>query len=69
MKAKQQQEPKPTRKARSFGEAEFVLRAESARVKMLIHGKTVVAEASVDVYEELFDYVKARLVAAKRTGK
>jgi hypothetical protein len=55
-------------KVRSFGAAEFVVRCEPTRVRMLIHGKTVVAEAKVDVYNELFALVKARLVAAKRSG-
>jgi hypothetical protein len=55
-------------RVRSFGEAEFLVRCEPTRVRMLIHGKTVVAEAKVNVYDELFDLVKARLVAAKRSG-
>ncbi len=63
-KAPQPSKPEP----RSFGAAEFVVRCEPARVRMLIHGKTVVAEAAVDLYDELFELVKARLVAAKRTG-
>lgn len=56
------------RKPRSFGEAEFVVKCEPTRVQMVIHGKTVVAEAKVDVYEELFDWVKARLALAQKTG-
>ena len=51
----------------SFGAAEFVVRCEPTRVRMLI-GATVVAEAKVDIYGELFDLVKGRLVAAKRKG-
>jgi hypothetical protein len=54
--------------ARSFGAAEFVVRCEPTRVRMLIHGKTVVAEAKVDVYLELFELVQARLAVARRTG-
>jgi hypothetical protein len=57
--------PQPPR-ARSFGGAEFIVRCEPARVVMLIHGKKVVAEAGVNIYEELFDLVKARLQAAKK---
>jgi hypothetical protein len=62
--------PSPAPKApRSFGAAQFVVSCEPTRVRMLIdEGKTVVVEANVDVYEELFDLVKARLVAARRTG-
>lgn len=55
-------------KVRSFGEAEFVVKCEPARVRMLIDGKTVVAEANVDVYEEIFDWVQARLARATKTG-
>jgi hypothetical protein len=57
--------PRPPR-ARSFGSAEFIVRCEPARVVMLIHGQKVVAEAGVNIYEELFDLVKARLQAAKK---
>ncbi len=53
---------------RGFGSAEFVVRCEPTRVRMLIHQTKVVVEAPVDVYEELFDLVKARLVDAKRRG-
>jgi hypothetical protein len=63
-KSKSKPKAKPTPSAPSFGAGEFVVRCEPTRVRMLIHGKTVVAEAKVDVYEELFDLVKARLVAA-----
>lgn len=55
-------------KAKSFGEAEFVVRVHSDEVKMLIHQSTVVARASVDVYGEIFDWVKARLKKAQRSG-
>lgn len=57
--------PKP-RPPRSFGAAEFVLRCEPTRVSMIIHGKQTVASAQADVYEEIFDWVKARLKAAAR---
>ena len=52
--------------AKSFGEAEFVVRCEPTVVKMLIHGTQVVASANEDVYLEIFDWVKARL---KRAGR
>lgn len=55
-------------KARSFGAAQFVVALEPTRVRMLIHGKTVVAEAKADIYSELFDLVKARILEAKRKG-
>lgn len=61
--------PKPAPpRARSFGEAEFVVRVHRDEVKMLIHQSEVVARASVDVYGEIFDWVKARLKKAQRTG-
>lgn len=65
--ARQAPSPAPVH-VRSFGEAEFVVRCQATRVQMVIHGKTVVAEAEVDVYEEIFDFVKARLEQAKRGG-
>jgi hypothetical protein len=46
--------------ARSFGEAEFVVRCEPTRVSLLVDGKSV-ASSKLDLYEELFDLVKARL--------
>jgi hypothetical protein len=74
-KAKTKTKPKTKGKAKAkakpqpdFGEAEFVVRCEPTRVRMMIHGTKVVAEAKVDVYGELFDLVKARLDAAKRKG-
>jgi hypothetical protein len=50
----------------SFGDAEFLVRCESDRIVMLVHGKKVVAEAKVNIYEELFDLVRARLRAASK---
>jgi len=50
----------------SFGNAEFVVRCERDRTVMLIHGKRVIAEAKVNVYEELFDLVRSRLLAASK---
>lgn len=58
----------PSPAKRSFGEAEFVVRVHHDEVKMLIHQSEVVARASVDVYGEIFDWVKARLKKAQRTG-
>lgn len=55
-------------RVRSFGQAEFYVRCEPTYVQMGF-GKTVVAKANVDVYKELFDLVKARLLLAKKTGK
>ena len=55
-------------RARSFGQAEFFVRCEPRFVRMGF-GKTVVAEAKVDVYGEIFDLVKERILRAKRTGK
>lgn len=61
---------KPAPGKRSFGAASFTVRCEPTKVSMLIHdGKQTVASAKVDVYEELFDLVKARLKTAQRTGK
>jgi hypothetical protein len=37
-----------------------------ARALMLIHNKKVIAEAGVDIYQALFDLVKARLQAVKK---
>lgn len=58
---------KPPKKEprRSFGSAEFVVRCEPTRVRMLIGKNKVVAESKLDVYEELFDLVKAKLKAAR----
>ena len=36
--------------------------------RMMTHGKQVIAEANVDVYEEIFDWVAARLKKAKKSG-
>ncbi|MFO0737921.1 MAG: hypothetical protein U0270_18660 [Labilithrix sp.] len=58
----------PGPKAKSFGEAEFVVRVFRDEVKMVIHQSEVVARANVDVYGEIFDWVKARLKKAQRTG-
>lgn len=58
----------PPRKSPSFGEAEFVVRVHGDEVKMLIHQSEVVARAHVDVYGEIFDWVKARLKKAQKTG-
>jgi hypothetical protein len=58
----------PPPKAKNFGEAEFVVRVHRDEVKMLIHQSEIVARASVDVYGEIFDWVKARLKKAQRTG-
>jgi hypothetical protein len=58
--------PQTIQSTRSFGGAEFIVRCERARVVMLMHGTKVVAESNVNVYEELFDLVKARLVAASK---
>ncbi len=55
--------PSPKPRARSFGEAEFTVRCEPNRVRMLIHGKEVVAQTKHDVYLELFELVKARIKA------
>ncbi len=61
---------KPAPGKRSFGAASFTVVCEPSKVSMLIHdGKQTVASAKVDVYEELFDLVKARLKTAQRTGK
>ncbi len=60
---------KPAAGKRSFGAASFTVLCEPSKVSMLIHdGKQTVASAKVDVYEELFDVVKARLKTAQRTG-
>lgn len=55
-------------RVRSFGQAEFFVRCEPTYVEMGF-GKSVVVKANVDVYTELFDLVKARLLLAKKTGK
>jgi hypothetical protein len=60
--------PPPKATMKSFGEAEFVVRVHRDEVKMLIHQSEIVARASVDVYGEIFDWVKARLKKAQRTG-
>ena len=54
---------------RSFGAAEFLVRCEPTRVRMLIHGKEVVAETRIDVYEQLFDLVKAHIRGAAKAAR
>lgn len=51
--------------ARSFGAAEFTVRCAPDHVALVVHGK-VVAKLGEDVYEELFDHVKARLERRRR---
>jgi hypothetical protein len=46
----------------SFGSAEFVVRCEPTRVVLRVRDKNV-AISHADIYEELFDLVKARLEA------
>jgi hypothetical protein len=58
----------PPKPGKNFGEAEFVVRVHQDEVKMLIHQSQIVARAGVDVYGEIFDWVKARLKKAQRTG-
>jgi hypothetical protein len=53
---------------RSFGQAQFVVQCEPTYVQMVIGGNDVVARANEDVYEEIFDWVKARLKRAARGG-
>lgn len=60
--------PPPASREKTFGEAEFTVRVHRDEVKMIIHASEVVARASVDVYGEIFDLVKARLKKAARTG-
>lgn len=67
-KSKSKSKSATKKPATSFGEAEFVVRCEPTRVRMMIHGTKVVAEANVDVYGELFDLVKACLLEAQRKG-
>lgn len=59
--------PKPAPPAsktapKSFGSAEFVVRCEPTRVVLRVHDKNI-AISHKDIYEELFDLVKARLDA------
>ena len=63
---KKKEKKKAASRARSFGAAEFTVRCEPTRVQMLVDGSTVVAEANIDVYSELFDLVKACLLSANR---
>lgn len=51
--------------APSFGAAEFTVRCAPDHVALVVHGK-VVAKLGEDVYEELFDHVKARLARRRR---
>lgn len=61
--------PKGKARAPSFGEAEFTVRCEPDRVRMVVHGKQVIVEARADIYEELFDLVKQRIQQARRAVK
>lgn len=59
---------KPSRdklQKKSFGEAEFVVRCEPTRVRMLIHGKQLVAQSKANVYNEIFEWVAAKLKASR----
>jgi hypothetical protein len=42
-------------KVKSFGVADFKIVCEPTEVRLVIHGKHVVARAKKDVYEKLFD--------------
>lgn len=58
--------PRPARPAApSFGAAEFTVRCAPDHVALVVHGK-VVAKLGEDVYEELFDHVRARLTRRRR---